>query len=110
MPIPPTLELVAATGLNSTRITIPHKTYSTEIIRGLRGLPFLPAAVERADAGAGADRGGGGGPGAGSGRGALPDDVVAGGVDEGEALDAPLVPVLARRDLGLHVKLKHIGI
>ena len=35
----------------------------------------------------------------------FPDDVVAGGVDEGEALDAPLVPVLARRDLRLDVKL-----
>ena len=34
--------------------------------------PYLPAAVERADAGAGPDRGGGGGPGAGGGRGALP--------------------------------------
>ena len=38
----------------------------------------------------------------------VPDDVVAGGVDEGEALDAPLVTVLARRDLRLHVKLRKI--
>ena len=65
--------------------------------------PAIPAAVEGTDAGSG-DRGGRG-PGGGTGRGALPDHVVAGGIDEGEALDAPLVTVLASRYFSLDIQL-----
>ena len=63
----------------------------------------VPAAVEWTDAGSGDRRGRG--PGGGTGRGALPDHVVAGGIDEGEALDAPLVAVLASRYLSLDIQL-----